>query len=201
MREVGEVARLRDGVDLGGRVGVRAHPRGGVGEDDVDLAELGGERVDGAGVADVEDAALDAGAGPRHGGRGGADALGVAAGEQDAVLRAHAGGERLHERAAETLVGPGDEGGAGASCLQRYGRRPVMSEATIEHTLPCNIRMAWTSPRPACGCCARWRSPGSFSAAARALGYTQSAVSRQVAALEAVAGRRALRAPAATASR
>jgi hypothetical protein len=31
---------------------------------------------------------------------------------------------------------------------------------------------------------------GSFSAAARALGYTQSAVSRQVAALEAVAGRR-----------
>src|SRR4051794_36011170 len=31
---------------------------------------------------------------------------------------------------------------------------------------------------------------GSFSAAARALGYTQSAVSRQVAALEAAAGRR-----------
>ena len=31
---------------------------------------------------------------------------------------------------------------------------------------------------------------GSFSAAAHALGYTQSAVSRQVAALEAVAGRR-----------
>ena len=31
---------------------------------------------------------------------------------------------------------------------------------------------------------------GSFSAAAHSLGYTQSAVSRQVAALEAVAGRR-----------
>src|ERR1700761_6307395 len=31
---------------------------------------------------------------------------------------------------------------------------------------------------------------GSFSAAARTLGYTQSAISRQVAALEAVAGRR-----------
>ena len=48
----------------------------GVGEDDVDLAQLGGERVDGAAVADVEDAALDAGAArSRRGGRGGADAV------------------------------------------------------------------------------------------------------------------------------
>jgi DNA-binding transcriptional LysR family regulator len=31
---------------------------------------------------------------------------------------------------------------------------------------------------------------GSFSSAARSLGYTQSAISRQVAALETVAGRR-----------
>ena len=74
MRRGGEVARLGDGVDLVGRVGVRAHPRGGVGEDDVDLAELGGQRVDGVAVADVEDAALDAGAGraarrPRRRGR------------------------------------------------------------------------------------------------------------------------------------
>src|SRR3954452_11779743 len=51
----GEVVRLGHRVDLGGRIGVRAHPRGGVGEDDVDLAQLGGERGDRAGVADVED--------------------------------------------------------------------------------------------------------------------------------------------------
>ena len=42
------------------RVGVRAHARGGVGEHDVDLAELLGQRGDRGAVADVEDAALDA---------------------------------------------------------------------------------------------------------------------------------------------
>jgi hypothetical protein len=115
----GEVARLRDRVDLVGRVGVRAHPRRGVGEDDVDLAQLGGQGVDGAAVADVEDAALDARPGPRRGRRGGAHALGVAAREQDAVLAAHGRGERLDERPAETLVGPRDEGGASSGHASR----------------------------------------------------------------------------------
>ena len=54
-----------------------------------------------------------------HGGRGGADPFGVAAGEQDAVARPQAGGEPGDERAAEALVGAGDEGGAGASWLRR----------------------------------------------------------------------------------
>ena len=37
------------------------------------------------------------------------DAVGVAAGEQDAVLRRHAGGQPLDERAAEPLVGACDK--------------------------------------------------------------------------------------------
>ena len=107
-----QVVRLGDGVDLAGRVRARAHPRARVREEDVDRAELGGQRLDGAAVADVQDAAFDAGAGGRDGSRRGADAVGIAAGEQDAVMRVHAGGERFHERAAEALVGPRDEGGA-----------------------------------------------------------------------------------------
>ena len=93
-----EVVGLGDGVDLVGGVGVRAHACRGVGEDDVDLAQLGGERRDGVAVADVEHAALDA-SDRRPGGdvgRGGPDALRVAAGEQDAVAAARMpGGQRL----------------------------------------------------------------------------------------------------------
>ena len=105
MRRGGEVVGLGDGVDLGRRVGVRAHPGGGVGEDDVDLAQLGGERGDRVGVADVEDAAFDPGAGGGQRGGRGPDPFGVAAGEQDAVGGPQTGGEPGDQRAAEPLVG------------------------------------------------------------------------------------------------
>ena len=67
-----------------------------------------------SGVADVEHAALDAGdrGSVGDGGRGGRDAVGIAAGEQDAVVGRHAGGEPFDERAAEPLVGAGDQGDA-----------------------------------------------------------------------------------------
>ena len=143
-------------------------------------------------VADVEDAALDAGdrrAGG-DGGRGGADAVRVAAGEQDAVLRRHARGEPFDERAAESLVGAGDEGGAGSGHAVQASAATSHASNEDHAQLPCVNAWLRTSPRPGCGSCARSRKPGSFSAAAHSLGYTQSAVSRQVAALEAVAGRR-----------
>ena len=106
-----EVAGLGDGVDLVGGVGVGAHPRGGVREDDVDLAELGGQRGDGGAVAHVEHPALDLGdrRSSADGGRRGLDAARIAAGEQHAVLGAHAGGEPVDEGAAEALVGAGDK--------------------------------------------------------------------------------------------
>ena len=132
----------------------------------------------------------------RHGRRGGADAFGVAAGEQDAVVRVHAGGERFHERAAEALVGPRDEGGASSASCANGTCVADMSEANIEHTYHAVHACLATSPRPAFGCCARWRSRARSRPPRACLGYTQSAVSRQVAALEAVAGRRAVRAPA-----
>src|SRR6185312_3375444 len=105
------VAGVGDGVDAVGGVVVGSHPRGGVGEDDVDLAELAGEGRDGGAIADVEDAALDAGDGGPGGDRGdgGVDAAAVTSGEQDAILGRQAGGEPFDEGAAEPLVGAGDE--------------------------------------------------------------------------------------------
>ena len=132
--------------------------------------------------------------GAARGGRGGADAFGVAAGEQDAVVRRQAGGEPVDERAAEALVGAGDEGDARVHALHASGVT-AMREARFEHryhAIPHGSDFSPTGLRVL----ARSRRPGSFSAAARALGYTQSAVSRQVAALEAVAGRGAVRPPA-----
>ena len=80
-----EVVGLRDGIDLAGRVGLRGHACRGVGEDDIDLAQLGGQCRDGVAVAHVEHAALDARRRrpARHGGRDGVDAVRVAAGQQD----------------------------------------------------------------------------------------------------------------------
>ena len=109
-----EVAGRGHGVDLVGWVGLRAHARRGVGEDDVDRAELRRQRGDGVRVADVEHAPLHAGGGRAvgDGSGGGPHAVGIAAGEQDAVGRTQPSGERFDERAAEPLVGPRDEGGA-----------------------------------------------------------------------------------------
>ena len=104
-------------------------------------------------------------------------------------LRVHAGGERFHERAAEALVGPGDEGGASSGHAPRVRSTTDMSEANIEHRYHAIYAWLPTSRRPGCGCCARSRSRARSRPPRASLGYTQSAVSRQVAALEAVAGR------------
>jgi hypothetical protein len=56
-----KVARLGDCVHLVDGIGVRAHSRRRVREDDVDLAELGREGHDRLAVADVQDAPLDGG--------------------------------------------------------------------------------------------------------------------------------------------
>src|SRR5438552_14107365 len=56
--------------------------------------------------------------------------------------------------------------------------------------VPCVLRMAMDFSVAGLRVLREVAQSGSFSAAARALGYTQSAVSRQVAGLEAVAGRR-----------
>jgi hypothetical protein len=89
-----EVVGLRDGIDLDGGIGLRTHARRGVGEDDVHLAELGGKLGDRVAIAHVEHATLDVGdrrsVGDRS--RGGRDASGISACEQDTVLRRHAGG-------------------------------------------------------------------------------------------------------------
>src|SRR5436190_22309230 len=63
----------------------------------------------------------------------------------------------------------------------------VRSECS-EH-LPCELRMTADFSPTGLRVLREVAQSGSFSAAARVLGYTQSAVSRQVAALEAVAGR------------
>jgi hypothetical protein len=105
-----DVAGLGDGVDLVDGIGVRAHPRGGVGEHDVDFAQLGGQRRDGRGIAHVEHAALDVGdCRARGDGSRRLDTGSVAPGEQDAVVGRHAGAQPFDQCVAKPLVGAGDE--------------------------------------------------------------------------------------------
>ena len=77
-----EVVGLGDGIDLVGRIAVGVHARRRVGEQDVDLPELGGQRGDRVAVADVQHAALHAGDRSAVADAGGSrtDALRVAAG-------------------------------------------------------------------------------------------------------------------------
>ena len=68
-------------------------------------------RGDRVAVAHVEHPTFDAGdrRSLGDGGRGGRDAAGIPAGEQHAVLWAHAAGQPFGQRAAESLIGPCDE--------------------------------------------------------------------------------------------
>ena len=94
------------------------------------------------------------------------------------------------ERAAEPLVGACDECDARSGhALKLAAERPCCKRELRTATMRDPHGLGLLADR-ACASCARSRRPGSFSAAAHSLGYTQSAVSRQVAALEAVAGRR-----------
>lgn len=186
-----EVAGLSDGIDLVGAIGVRAHACRGVGENDVDLAQLGGQRRDGVAIAHVEHAAFDVGdrRSAGDGGRGGLDAAGVAAGKQNAVMGRHAGSQPFDERAAEPLVGTGDQGNTGSGhALNLASSRHAGSENIAQ--ILCVRRMMTDFSPSGLRVLREVAQAASFSAAAHSLGYSQSAVSRQVAALEAVAGRR-----------
>ena len=102
------------------------------------------------------------------GSRRGADAVGVAAGEQDAVRRVHAGGERFDERAAEALVGPRDEGGASVCHASTVVPRETCGSEYRARYHAFHACLAISPNRPAGP--ARGRAAGSFSAAASALG-------------------------------
>jgi DNA-binding transcriptional LysR family regulator len=186
-----EVAGPGDGVDLVDRIGVGAHARGGVGEHDVDLAELGGECGDGGGVAHVEHAALDVGdRRPLGDGRGRRpDTGGVAPGEQAAVVGRHAGGQPLDQCTAEPLIGAGDKSDAGRGHTNNVAAAEH-AQAENDAQVPCTRRMPTDVSHTGLRILREIAQAGSFSAAAHSLGYTQSAVSRQVAALETASGRR-----------
>ena len=93
-----------------------AHVRSGdmravaLGEQHVDRAQLGGEGGDRLGVANVEHAGADLGAGALDARGRRLDPAGVAAGEVHDMAGIHAPGESLGERESEALVGPGDQG-------------------------------------------------------------------------------------------
>ena len=139
-------------------------------------------------VADVEHAALDAASRPARRGRRGATRSGPRPVSRTRSRR-HAGGEPVDERAAEALVGARDEGDAGSGHASKLAplrdmRERELSTATMRFTHA--GLLADRAARAARGRAVRARSRPRPAT----LGYTQSAVSRQVAALEAVAGRR-----------
>ena len=104
-------------------------------------------------------------------------------------MRRHASRQRLDEREAEALIGARDEGGAGIGhALKLAALVHAANDNSVQ--VPCVARMAREFSPIGLRVLREVAQAGSFSAAARSLGYTQSAVSRQVAALEAVAGRR-----------
>lgn len=91
--------------------------------------------------------------------------------------------------AAESLAGAGDERDTGSGHAVKLARRGHAANDNVAHVL-CVTRMAGEFSPTGLRVLREVAQTGSFSAAAHSLGYTQSAVSRQAATLESVAGRR-----------
>lgn len=134
VRDVDELVGLRGLRAVGSEHGAR------VGHHDVHAAVLllqfGGQPGHGVGVGDVEHPALHPA--PGAGGLGDVgggvrDPPGMASSEQNQIVRTHPGGQPLHERAAEALVGTGDESDA-CNCHALHARSgPAMRPTKVTH--------------------------------------------------------------------
>ena len=140
------------------------------------------EDADRVRVADVQHATFDSGdrRAALHLVCGNLDAVRIAAGEQDEILRLHGGGEPSASR----------DRALGRACDKCYAR----SSHAVYRFWPCRKETAQVSCVSYMASDLSTTAPrafreiaqaGSFSAAALSLGYTQSAISRQIAALEA----------------